>query len=217
VPADEAIDLPPRGHVPSSLIEPTSYIERLDLEKIFGRAAPLHVDLGCGDGSFLCALAQRMPQKNFLGIERLLGRARSAARKAAKIDNARVVRMESFYAVRYLLPRESVEAFYLLFPDPWPKRRHQRRRVVNEDFLRAIAAVLIQKGMLRVATDQLDYFEHIKRSATTDFALAIVDRLSAISVGGTNVDVPMTRFEKRFKDQGTPIYRLELRKISPVT
>jgi tRNA G46 methylase TrmB len=64
--------------------------DRLDLEKIFGRRAVLHVDLGCGDGSFLCALAQRMPAKNFLGIERLLGRIRSATRKAASLPNVRL-------------------------------------------------------------------------------------------------------------------------------
>ncbi len=82
----------------SPLIEVDSLIDRLDLEKTFGRQAPLHVDLGCGDGSFLCALAQRMPEKNFLGIERLLGRIRSATRKAAKIANVRLLRMESSYA-----------------------------------------------------------------------------------------------------------------------
>ncbi len=103
------------GHRPerfrgSPLIEVDSLIERLDLEKTFGRQVPLHVDLGCGDGSFLCALAQRMPEKNFLGIERLLGRIRSATRKAAKIANVRLLRMESSYAVRYLLPAGSVVA-----------------------------------------------------------------------------------------------------------
>ncbi len=92
----------------SSLFELESLVNRLDAQKIFGRRAPLHVDLGCGDGAFLCVLAQRMPEKNFLGIERLLGRFRSAAVKAAKIRNVRVLRMESSYVVRYLLPPRSV-------------------------------------------------------------------------------------------------------------
>jgi tRNA (guanine-N7-)-methyltransferase len=118
----------------SPIIELSSPIEQLDLEKLFGRNAPLHVDLGCGEGSFLCALAQRMPKKNFLGTERLLGRIRAAACKATTITNVRLLRMEISYAVRYLLPPGSVEAFYLLFPDPWPKRRHWRRRIVNENF-----------------------------------------------------------------------------------
>ena len=100
-----------RGHIWPALIEVDSLIDRLDLEKIFARNAPLHIDLGCGDGSFICALAQRMPEKSFLGIERLLGRIRIAARKAANIGNVRLLRMESSYAVRYLLPAGSVEKF----------------------------------------------------------------------------------------------------------
>src|SRR6266404_9908446 len=153
VPAEE-IESTHRRHVCSPIIEPRSLVERLDLEKLFARNAPLHVDLGCGDGSFLCALAQRMPEKNFLGIERLLGRFRSAAVKAANIRNVRLLRMESSYVVRYLLPPRSVETFYLLFPDPWPKRRHWWRRVVTEDFLTAISQALVENGTFRIATDQ---------------------------------------------------------------
>src|SRR5213078_3525507 len=100
----------------SPLIELESLVERLNPAKIFERDAPLHVDLGCGDGLFLCALAQRTPEKNFLGVERLLGRVRSAVLKAAKIGNVRVLRMESSYVVRYLLPPRSVETFYPLVP-----------------------------------------------------------------------------------------------------
>ena len=72
--------------MPCRLIELDSLTDRLDLQRIFGRKAPLHVDLGCGDGSFLCALAQRMSDKNFLGIERLLHRVRTSARKAAVLE-----------------------------------------------------------------------------------------------------------------------------------
>lgn len=191
------------------LLAPDSYLAGLDLEKIFGRRAPLQVDLGCGDGSFLCALAQRLPDKNFLGVERLLGRINSTAHKIDKykIDNARVLRMESSYAVRFLLPPASVETFYLLFPDPWPKRRHQRRRVVNQNFLHAINTALIPGGTLHIATDQRDYFEQIKTAASSAFEF----------VDLADIDLPVTKFEQRFRQQGAPIYRLALRKISPVT
>ena len=214
---------------------PESYVARLDLPKIFGRNAPLHVDLGCGDGSFLCALAARMPEKNFLGVERMLGRVRSALRKVAKIDNGaggsratktgkparvgepggesinvRVLHLETSYAVRYLLSQSSVEAFYLLFPDPWPKRRHQRRRLMTPDFLNAIGDALIAGGTLTIATDQSDYFEQIRELAERS------PNLSTASPNESN-SFPLSTFEKRFKSDGTSIYRLELRKISPVT
>jgi tRNA (guanine-N7-)-methyltransferase len=186
------------------VIEPKSLVDPLDLTKIFGRKAPLHVDLGCGDGSFLCALAQRMPEKNFLGIERLLGRIRSAAHKAAQISNLRLLRMESSYAVRYLLPAGSVETFYLLFPDPWPKRRHWRRRILNGDFLCAIGRALTGSGAFRIATDHIDYFEKIKETARANLDFVISESI--------NVDLPLTKFGQKFQAQGAAIHWLELRK-----
>ena len=192
----------------SPLIELESLLNRLDVKRIFGRDAALHVDLGCGDGSFLCVLAQRMPEKNFLGIERLLGRFRRAAVKAAKIRNVRVLRMESSYVVRYLLPPRSVETFYLLFPNPWPKRRHWRRRIVTPDLLKAISQALVHGGNLLIATDHLSYFEKIKEIAQANIDLAIVDP--------ANVDLPQSRFARVFQQQGAAIHWLELRKVSPV-
>jgi tRNA (guanine-N7-)-methyltransferase len=203
---------------------PESYVAALDLAKIFGRIAPLQVDLGCGDASFLCALAERSPEKNFLGIERLTGRFARACRKAASLDNVRLLHLETSYAIRYLLPEESVEIFYLLFPDPWPKRRHHRRRIVTPDFLDAIYRALEPSGILRIATDQLDYLRHIEQlvcDPTAAHALKL-DRLKRSScprfnnVNFDDVDLPLTKFERRFRAQGAPIYRLTLRKISPV-
>ena len=186
---------------------PETSLEPLDLFAIFGRAARLQVDLGCGDGSFLCALAQRMPDKNFFGIERLLNRVRTSARKAATLDNVRLLRIESFYAVRYLLPAESVERFYLLFPDPWPKRRHHRRRIVTPDFLGSIHTVLERNGSIYIATDDVDYFRKIKEIAESDRRFAISD---------ADVDLPQSKFGRIFREKGAPIQWLELRKISPV-
>lgn len=206
MPADEG-SLAHRRHVPSRLVAFDSLTDRLDLEKIFGRNAPLHIDLGCGDGSFLCALAQQWPDKNFLGIERLLNRVRICARKAVALDNVRLLRVESSYAVRYLLPPESVEKFYLLFPDPWPKRRHHRRRIVTPDFLKSIHAALQKNGSIYIATDDADYFQKIEEIARSErgFTISAAD-------GG----LPPSKFGLIFEKKGTPIYSLTLRKVSPV-
>jgi tRNA (guanine-N7-)-methyltransferase len=219
---------------------PKNYVAALDPEKIFGRHAPLQVDLGCGDGSFLCDLAQKFPEKNFLGIERLSGRVAKACHKAHKIDNVRLLQMETSYAVRYLLPPESVETFYLLFPDPWPKRRHHRRRIFTPEFLNSIHTALEDDGVLHIATDHLDYFQHIERLLSTPSVRTApeldrlnrssfpsgslkVDRLNRSTspafemVGQWEPELPLTKFEKRFRAQGAPIYRLALRKVSPLT
>jgi tRNA (guanine-N7-)-methyltransferase len=206
VPADEG-SLAHRRHVPFRVIELDSLTDRLELETIFERNAPVHVDLGCGDGSFLCTLAQRMPDKNFLGIERLLNRVRTSARKTATLRNVRLLPVESSYAVRYLLPTESVERFYLLFPDPWPKRRHHRRRIVTPDFLSSIHLALQNDGSIYIATDDVDYFGEIKEIAVSNSGFAICDG---------DVDLPQSKFGRIFREKGAPIHWLELRKISPV-
>jgi tRNA (guanine-N7-)-methyltransferase len=198
-----------RRHVCSRLIPQSQYslTHRLDLEKIFGRKVPLHVDLGCGDGSFLCALAQRLPNKNFLGIERLSGRVQSSAHKAASLDNVRLLQVESSYAARYLLPAGSVETFYLLFPDPWPKRRHHPRRIVTPDFLGSVHTALRTNGVIYIATDHLDYSRKIKE---------IAESISGFAIDNPDVDLPQSKFGLIFAKKSAPIHWLALRKVSPV-
>ena len=182
----------------------------LDLTALFGRSAPLHVDLGCGDGSFLCEMAQQLPKKNFLGIERLTKRVEKVRHKAEKIQNVRVLRADTLFAVRDLLSAGSVEVFYLLFPDPWPKRRHQFRRIFTRDFLDAIYVALDGHGVLRVATDQFDYFGQIERLSRGHIHFQFVPESPGDAI------FPLTKFERKFRDQGAPIYRMTLRKTSPV-
>ena len=185
-------------------------LERLDVAELFGRNAPLHVDLGCGEGSFLCEMARRFPKRNFLGIERLAKRVEKVRRRAEEIENVRVLRADSLFAVRYLLPESSVETFYLLFPDPWPKRRHQFRRIFTRGFLDAIAVALERHGVLCVATDQLDYFGQIERLSRVHLQFQVVTWAPDEGV------LPVTKFERKFREQGAPIHRLTLRKTSPV-
>ena len=154
---------------------PETYLAPLDLFAIFGRAAPLQVDLGCGAGDFLCELARKYPQRNFLGIDKMAGRVAKASRKAAALENVRVLNVESAYAVRYLLPEASVETFYLLFPDPWPKRRHHRRRIISDQFLDSIQRALEPAGLLHIATDQTDYFQQIERAVLKDSRFDKID------------------------------------------
>ena len=186
----------------------TSQPDCLEAAQLFGRDAPLHVDLGCGDGTFLSSLAAEHPDINFLGVERLLQRVRSSDRKAATLPNMRIIRSETLFALRQLLAPDSVTAFYLLFPDPWPKRRHHRRRLITTEFLDAIWECLIPNGRLFLATDHDDYFAAIRRS------LSHTDRFA---IGQSDWTLPTSTFERRFLAAGLNIHRVELRKISPVT
>ena len=187
---------------------PKSLAEWLNFDEMFPRIAPVEIDLGCGDGAFLTAMACANPQHNFLGIERLLGRVRKVCRRVARenLTNARVLRIEAAYAVENLIPAVSVAAFHFLFPDPWPKRRHHRRRAFTVEFLSSIHRALISGGLFHVATDHADYFREIERviGATDAFVLSAEDG-----------DFPPTSFEKKFLTGGVPFQRLILRKVSP--
>ena len=187
---------------------PESLIARLNFDEIFPRPGPVEVDLGCGDGAFLTALAAAYPKQNFLGMERLLGRVRNVCLKIAHtgLNNARIIRVDAAYAVGHLIPAESVTAFHLLFPDPWPKRRHHRRRAFTIAFLRHIHRALITGGLLHVATDHTDYFGQIER---------VITATNIFRVSAEQYVFPTTTFEKKFLSAGFSIQRLLLRKRSP--
>lgn len=134
--------------------------ECLRLEEVFPKKQTIEVELGAGDGSFLVAYAKTHPELNLIGIERLLGRLRKIGRKAhrAGLENIRLLRLEAAYFVQYLLQPESVNAFHIYFPDPWPKRRHWKNRLVNEAFTELIRAALVSEGVVHLRTDDDPYF-----------------------------------------------------------
>ena len=134
--------------------------ERLRLEELFPKKQPIEVELGAGDGSFLVAYARAHPELNLIGVERLLGRLRKIGRKAhrAGVENIRALRLEAAYFVQYLLPAESVNGFHIYFPDPWPKRRHWKNRLLNESFTELLRTALVCEGVVHLRTDDEPYF-----------------------------------------------------------
>lgn len=197
--------------IPPDTIEfiPENYFVSVNLADLFPERSegPLEVDLGSGDGSFLVEMAKRHPERNFLGVERLLGRLRRTCRKLARDGslNARLIRLESHYLVRYLLPSASVQVFHVMFPDPWPKRKHHANRLIQTDFLDAVHVALSPGGELRVTTDNLPYFEHMQ-------AVFKPHPGFEEEPWTPGPDYPQTDFERLFRGQGLPIYRALLRR-----
>jgi tRNA (guanine-N7-)-methyltransferase len=147
--------------VPENLIvELRSIVEPLDLAELFPKPQPLEVELGCGDASFLVEYARRHPERNFIGVERLLGRMRKLDRKGrrAGLANLRGVQIESSYFLQYLLPPGLASALHIYFPDPWPKKRHRKNRLINESFPRLAQTALAPGGGVYLRTDDEDYF-----------------------------------------------------------
>ena len=120
----------PVGHTLIHSLE--SILVPLDPALLFARVQSLEVELGSGDGTFAVEYARRHPDRNLLAVERLLGRLRKVDRKGrrAALDNLRLVRIEASYLIEHLLPPESARALHVYFPDPWPKRKHHKHRLV---------------------------------------------------------------------------------------
>jgi tRNA (guanine-N7-)-methyltransferase len=147
----------------SLVVELDSIVEPLNLAQLFPKPQPLEVELGCGDASFLVEYARRQPERNFIGVERLLGRIRKLDRKGrrAGLTNLRGVRIESSYFLQYLLPPHSASALHIYFPDPWPKKRHHKNRLINERFPELARAALAPGGKVYLRTDAADYFQQM--------------------------------------------------------
>lgn len=188
----------------SELILP-DYFSPIDLDAAFPRRAPVEIDVGCGEGAFLVEMAKRHPERNFLGLERLRGRVRNTALRATRagLTNCRVLRIDSAYFLHHLLPAASVSAFHILFPDPWPKHRHWRRRLITASLLDSLHRALVPSGELCIVTDHAEY-------------LGKIERLAAVRSGWKLMpwpeeEQPASGFERRFRERGLPIYRLRVR------
>jgi len=190
------------------IYKPASWVEPLSIAPMFASAQPLEVELGSGDGSFLAKWAAAWPTRNFLGVERLLGRLRKLDRKArrAGLSNLKLMRIEAAYFLEYLLPPSSVQALHVYFPDPWPKRKHRKNRLVNERFPALAARVLAPGGTVYLRTDDEDYFRQMQE------VFGASDRFR-ICETPTDLMAVITDFERGFQARGVATRRLACRLV----
>ena len=192
---------------PSLLFRPQCYVERIELTQLFPHPQPLEVELGSGDGSFMLEWARRHPDHNLIGVERLLGRIRKLDRKGVRagLKNLRAIRLEAAYLIEYLLPFASVEVLHVYFPDPWPKRKHRRHRLVNSHFTEVTAQILVPGGVVYLRTDDADYFGQM----TTVFE---ANRLFKATETPQDLGAVLTDFERGFQARGVGTLRSAYRK-----
>lgn len=176
-----------------------SIVERLQLDRLFDQQQPLEVELGCGDASFLAAYAAQHRERNFLGVERLLGRIRKLDRKGrrAGLTNLRGVRIESAYFLEFLLPPNVATAVHIYFPDPWPKLKHRRHRLINTGFTSLVWHALVPDGVVYLRTDDESYFQQMTEVFRADQRFQPVETLPQLAAVRTD-------FEQEFNAQGIP-------------
>jgi tRNA (guanine-N7-)-methyltransferase len=149
---------------PDIAVDPAALDGSIDFARIFGRTQPVHVEIGSGKGTFLLNEARAFPDINFLGIEWASKYYRHAVDRIGRwgLSNVRLIRTDATAFLCESLPNESVTCFHVYFPDPWPKKRHHKRRFICNSNIEQILRILKTSGQLRIATDHAGYFEHIK-------------------------------------------------------
>ena len=186
-----------------------SIVDRLEVGETFPTAQPLEVELGSGDGSFLVNYAKLHAEKNFVGVERLLGRLRKLDRKGlrAGLTNLRCLRIESAYFLEYLLAPHSASAIHVYFPDPWPKRKHRKNRLVNSRFTEIAHQALTPGGVVYLRTDDEDYFTQMATVFAANSAFQLMETPAEL----TSV---VTDFERNFHARGVATLRAAYLKVA---
>jgi tRNA (guanine-N7-)-methyltransferase len=188
--------------------EPSDYFRRWSKQEIFGNDQPMEIDLGCGDGKFLLEMAAHFPQTNFLAVERLQGRVARVVRDAdrAGLSNVRVLKLESLYTVEWLLEPGSVSRLHLLCPDPWPKAKHHRNRLVQRPFLQAVWDALEEGGEFLFKTDHEEYYDWACEQ--------VMDFGSYVTVPWAEDDFfyPKTDFQLQWEAEGKTLQALRCQK-----
>jgi len=184
----------------------------IDFAATYGRAAPVTLEIGFGNGESMVALAASHPERDFLGLEvHPPGVGHALLRcEAERLTNVRVLCQDAVEVLQRRVPDASLDEVLLYFPDPWPKKRHHKRRIVQPAFVELLARRLRPGGVLRMATDWQPYAEHM---------LAIVRDCAALrneSPTGDYVERPssrpLTRFERRGQRLGHDVWDLAFRK-----
>ena len=180
-------------------------------QEVFGRQAPLHIEIGMGKGQFLTALAAEHPDINYIGIEKFSSVLVRAVQKQNELElpNLRLIRMDADSITDVFAPGE-VDRIYLNFSDPWPKERHAKRRLTSVEFLRRYENILAKDGHVEFKTDNQPLFEFsLEAAEEAGWKLLAVTRDLHHDTALNKRNI-MTEYEERFSAQGNPICKMIL-------
>lgn len=187
-------------------------LDNLRWPALFQNENPVEVEIGCGKAGFLLRRAQSHPEINFLGIEWANEFFHYAVDRMLrwKVSNVRIVRTDASQFVRLQCPRDSLSVLHIYHPDPWPKKRHHRRRLFQPPFVSAAAACLKPGGRLAIQTDHAEYFEIIAALVRAEPSLEPIEFCDPAF--GVQDERIATNFETKYLKEGRAIYRIALRR-----
>jgi tRNA (guanine-N7-)-methyltransferase len=192
------------------ILPPPAPGEILDFRGIFGDERPVELEIGSGKGGFLLNRARALPGHGFLGIEWANKYYQYAADRMARWGalNVRLMRTDAGYLVTHHLPPACLQVMHIYHPDPWPKKRHHKRRLIQPSFLAAAVNALVPGGRLAIQTDHAGYFEHIRSVVAGEPRLEPVP-FDVPEMGVVEGRV-LTNFEIKYLKEGRTFYRLAL-------
>ncbi len=199
---------------PEISLKPENIDGKIDFLRIFGRPGPVHIEIGAGKGTFLVSQAQAQPDDNFLGIEWAGRYYRYAVDRIGRwgLTNVRIIRTDAAVFLADFVPDDSVDCFHIYFPDPWHKKRHNKRRLICAANLENLIRCLKVGGQMRIATDHAEYFEQIRTVLVgRSEELEEIDFLRP--AGAQEGECAGTNFERKYIKDQRPIYTIAARRI----
>ncbi|HVE70756.1 MAG TPA: tRNA (guanosine(46)-N7)-methyltransferase TrmB [Thermoanaerobaculia bacterium] len=176
--------------------------QRLDLAQLFGNEHPVILEIGSGKGRFLINTATERPDVNVIGIEKSLHYHRVIRDRIAKrgITNIRLINHDAFLVVRDMIPDASLSEIHIYFPDPWPRKKEQKRRIIRPEALKEFRRVMKEEAGGIYVTDHQEYFEAAAPLIEAEFR-------AERRVPGPD-DPPRTNYEAKYRAEGRPIYEV---------
>jgi tRNA (guanine-N7-)-methyltransferase len=188
----------------------------IDFDVLFGRSAPVEMEVGSGKGTFILEEARAFPDKNFFGIEWANKYYKLAVDRMGRWEmrNVRLMRTDAADFIAEHIPDASIGVFHLYFPDPWPKKRHNKRRFFCDENLLQLLRILKPNGIINVATDHADYFEQMTEAAGRAIDQGTVKAIDFIRpAGARDGETVGTNFERKYLKEGRKTYTLALQKL----
>jgi len=193
-------------------VDPLKLPEPVDLRSLFERGAPLELEIGSHKGTFLVRRAKKHPELNFIGIEWANKYYEYAADRMARwgLTNVRMMRCDGRHFVIHQVADACIDALHIYHPDPWPKKRHHKRRLIQPEFMDAALRIMKPNARLSIQTDHAGYFEHMQEVILPRTDLQQVDFVD--EAYGTVGDDIKTNFEIKYEREGRTFYRFAFRK-----